>query len=332
MLINCAVYQHGKKVADIPKSEISDYIEQSDALVWVALRDPESAELDEMREEFGLHELAIEDVQKGHQMPKIEEYGQTLFVVLHLLELDPEGNIQIGEIGIFVGLNYVLSVRNRSLINFLNVRERCEREPHLLEHGAGFVLYALMDAVIDRYFPIIRSLEAELENIEAKIFSGDSTTRASIEEIYKLKRKLMIVQHSVSPLHEAITRLHGGRVPHVCSPLQEYYRDLDDHLGRMTHSIEGIRDMLNTAIQVNLSMISLSESAVTKKLAAWAALFAVPTMIAGVYGMNFEYMPELKWSLGYPSALTLMFILDIALWFYFKHAGWLGGSEQMNKG
>ncbi|QZA78663.1 magnesium/cobalt transporter CorA [Deefgea tanakiae] len=329
MLINCAVYQYGKKVADIPKPEISDYIEQSDAFVWVALRDPEPEELDEMREEFGLHELAIEDVQKGHQMPKVEEYGQTLFVVLHLLELDAEGKIQIGEVGIFVGSNYVLSIRNRSRTNFLNVRERCEREPHLLEHGAGFVLYALMDAVIDRYFPIIRALEAELENIEAKIFSGDSTTRASIEEIYMLKRKLMIVQHSVNPLHEAITRLHGGRVPHVCSPLQEYYRDLDDHLGRITHSIEGIRDMLNTAIQVNLSMISLSESAVTKKLAAWAALFAVPTMIAGVYGMNFEHMPELKWAFGYPAALTLMVVLDIGLWFYFKRAGWLGGSDQM---
>jgi magnesium transporter len=199
LLINCVAYQLGKKLADIPKPDISDYIAKPGCFVWVALRDPDANELEEMREEFGLHALAIEDVQKGHQLPKVEEYGHTLFVVLHLLEMGSEGQIQVGEVGIFVGANYVLSVRSRSSITFLNVRERCEREPHLLEHGAGFVLYAMMNAVIDRYFPIIHALEVELEQIEEKIFSDSTAKRASIEEIYKLKRKLMLVQHSITP-------------------------------------------------------------------------------------------------------------------------------------
>lgn len=323
MLINCAAYQDGKKLADIPKPDISDYIDRHDCFVWVALKDPEPAELLEMQEEFSLHDLALEDVRKGHQLPKIEEYGDTLFVVIHLLELDAENNINVGEIGIFVGANYVLSVRNHSNLQFLNVRERCEREPHLLKFGAGFVLYALMDAVIDRYFPIVHHLEAELERIEAKIFSGGSNNHASIEEIYDLKRKLILIQHSISPLFDAVFRLHGGRVPLVCRDMQEYYRDIFDHLERITKNIDAMRDILNTAIQVNLSMISLNETAITKKLAAWAALFAAPTMVAGIYGMNFEHMPELKMAFGYPAALSLMVILDIGLWLHFRKVGWL---------
>lgn len=323
MLINCVAYQRGRKLADIPMAEISDRIAQPDQLVWVALRDPTPDELAEMREEFGLHELALEDVQKGHQMPKIEEYGATLFVVLHLLEMTDDGDINVGEVGVFVGANYVLSVRNRSKVGLLNVRQRCEAEPQLLDHGAGFVLYALMDAIVDRYFPIIHALEVELERIEERMFADHGATQASLEEIYGLKRKLMQVQHSVKPLLEAVTRLHGGRVPAFCVNLQEYYRDLDDHLERINRSVDGIRDMLNTAIQVNLSLISLHESAITKKLAAWAALFAVPTMIAGIYGMNFEWMPELKWHYGYPLALVAMVGIDLVLGRHFKRVGWL---------
>jgi len=323
VLINCVAYQRGRKLADIPMAEISDRIAQPDQLVWVALRDPTPDELAAMQEEFGLHELALEDVQKGHQMPKIEEYGATSFVVLHLLEMTDDGEIDAGEVGIFVGSNYVLSVRNRSKVGLLNVRQRCEAEPQLLDHGAGFVLYALMDAIVDRYFPIIHALEVELERIEERMFADHGATQASLEEIYGLKRKLMQVQHSVKPLLEAVTRLHGGRVPAFCVNLQEYYRDLDDHLERINRSVDGIRDMLNTAIQVNLSLISLHESAITKKLAAWAALFAVPTMIAGIYGMNFEWMPELKWHYGYPLALVAMVGIDLVLGRHFKRAGWL---------
>lgn len=323
MLINCAAYQEGKKLADIPQKDISDYVSRPDCFVWVALRDPESAELEEMGEEFGLHELALEDARNGHQRPKIEEYGSMLFVVGHLLELDEAGQILQGEIDIFVGANFVLSIRNRSSISFLNVRARCEHEPHLLKHGAGFVLYALLDAVVDRYFPVIESLEQEFERIEDRMFARGSAVRDNIEALYDLKRKLMMVQHSATPLLEVVSKLFGGRVPSVCLGVQEYYRDIYDHLTRIVKHVEALRDMLNTAIQVNLSLISLDDSAITKKLAAYGALFAVPTMIAGVYGMNFANMPELKFAYGYPVAILTMVIIDVFLWWRFRLVRWL---------
>lgn len=323
MLINCAAYQDGKKLADIPQADISDYVQRPDCFVWVALKDPEPVELEEMRQEFGLHNLAVEDARHGHQLAKIEEYGDMLFVVLHLLEIDATGQLSTGEIDIFVGANYVLSIRSRSSITFLNVRARCEREPHLLKFGAGFVLYALMDAVVDRYFPVVQALEQELEGIEERMFTKGSSARDNIEALYGLKRKLMLVQHSTSPLEDAIGKLLGGRVPQVCAGMPEYYRDIYDHLERIVKHVEAIRDMLNTAIQVNLSLVSLDDSAITKKFAAYGALFAMPTLIAGVYGMNFNLMPELHWAYGYPVALLMMVALDLALWRRFRRAGWI---------
>lgn len=323
MLINCAAYQDGCKLADLPIEAISENLHRPGSFVWVALRDPEPAEIDRMQEAFGLHELAVEDARHGHQRPKIEEYGPTLFCVLHMLEMDEAGEINVGEVDIFVGANFVLSMRSHSSSGFLNVRERCEREPQLLRHGSGFVFYALMDAVVDRYFDVVHRLERELEAIEERLFAHAGSARANIEDLYALKRKLVTVSHAAVPLLEAIAHLHGGRVPAICANMREYYRDVYDHLARIVKSVESVRDMLATAIQVNLALISLDESAVSKKLAAYAALFAVPTMIAGVYGMNFEHMPELKSVAGYPLALATMLGLDLVLWWRFRRAGWL---------
>lgn len=323
MLINCAAYQAGRKIADLPVEAISEYVSHPDCFVWVALKDATPEELQEMQVEFGLHELAVEDARKGHQRPKVEEYGNMLFCVLHALDMDEAGELEVGEVAIFVGANFVLSVRNRSRIGFLNVRARAEREPHLLQHGSGFVLYALMDAVVDRYFEIVHRLEGELEGIEERLFSANNSARLNIEELYALKRKLVTVSHAAVPLLEAIAHLYGGRVPGVCVGMQEYYRDVYDHLERIVKSVESVREMLAAAIQVSLAMISLDESAVSKKLAAYAALFAIPTMIAGVYGMNFEHMPELKFAYGYPVAILTMVVLDAALWWKFKRVGWL---------
>jgi magnesium transporter len=184
------------------------------------------------------------------------------------------------------------------------------------------VLYALMDTVVDRYFPILDSMESELEQIEEQIFVRNAA-RSNIEALYALKQRLMVLKHAVDPLMEATGKLYGGRVPQVCGGMGEYFRDVYDHLHRIHLTIEGIRDMLTTAIQVNLGMISLSESEVTKRLAAWAAIIAVPTMLAGIYGMNFEYMPELKWTFGYPLAIVTMVVIDAYLYFKFKKARWL---------
>jgi magnesium transporter len=321
MLVSCVAYQDGKKIGDIDKKDISDYVRRPEILLWVALYNPDPSELSEMQEEFGLHELAVEDAHHGHQRPKIEEYGDSLFAVLQTVDAE-DGDINIGEVDVFVGPNYVLSVRTHTEHGFAAVRARCEREPQLLRQGSGFVFYALMDAVVDRYFPALDALEAKLEAVEELIFSG-SSARSNIESLYGLKQKLMTLKHAAGPLLDASGKLHGGRVPQVCAGTQEYYRDVHDHLIRINQSIDSLRDMVTTAISVNLSLITLQENETTRRIAAYAALVAVPTMIAGVYGMNFKNMPELSWAFGYPLALSIMAILDSVLFYRLRKAGWL---------
>jgi magnesium transporter len=321
MLVNCVVYQEGRKLADIDKREISNYLARPGCFVWVAMKDATDAELEEMRGEFDLHELAVEDARHGHQRPKIEEYGDSLFVVLNTIEVSGD-DFRIGEVDIFVGRNYVLSVRQRTEQTLLGVRARAEREPELLRYGAGYVLYALMDAVVDRYFPVLEAVELELERIEDQLFSGTSP-RGNIETLYYVKQKLTTLKHVTGPLLEYTGRLYGGRVPQACAGLGEYFRDIHDHVIRLNQSIDTARDTVATAIQVNLAMITIGESEVTKRLAAYGALVAVPTMIAGIYGMNFRHMPELDWTLGYPLTIALMAGLDGWLWTRFKKSGWL---------
>ncbi len=321
MLVNCVAYENGSRLSDLPVEQISDYLARPNCFVWVALHDPTPADLDQMKDEFGLHDLAVEDARHGHQRPKIEEYGDTLFVVLHQLEEEQE-NYRISEVNLFVGHNFVLSVRNRSEQSFRGVRLRCEREPHLLKHGAGFVFYALMDAVVDRYFPIMDHLESELEEIEDQIFAKGSA-RANIERLYALKRKVTLLKHAVAPLIESAGKLFGARGPAVCANSRDYFRDVHDHLCRINASIETIRETIGTAIQVNISMVAIEESEVNKRLAAWGGIFAVATAFAGIWGMNFKNMPELDWSLGYPSALVAIAVACSVLYYRFKKAGWL---------
>jgi magnesium transporter len=321
MLINCVAYQNGYRIGQVTREQISEYVARPDCFVWVALCDATAEELLQMQHEFGLHPLAVEDAQHGHQRPKIEEYGESLFAVIQTLEL-VHTELHIGEVDVFVGANFVLSVRNRTQRGFQDVRERCEREPEFLKRGAGYVMYALMDAVVDRYFPILDNLEQTLETIEARIFSGGSA-RENVESLYKLKQQLMTLRHAAAPLLDSVGKLYGGRVPPVCNGMQDYFRDVYDHLVRLNQSIESLREMVTTAISVNLSLITLTESETTKRLAAYAALVAVPTMIAGIYGMNFEHMPELKWLWGYPLAVGAMLIVDVWLFYRFKKSGWL---------
>jgi magnesium transporter len=321
MLVNCAVYAGGKKLQDIRVEEVSAYMKQPGCFGWMALRDPTQEELAVAQREFDLHPLAVEDAHHGHQRPKIDEYGDSLFAVLHTVE-SVSGELKSGELCIFVGPAYVLSVRSHAERGFVDVRQRTEREPELLRHGPAYVFYALMDAVVDRYFPLLDALETELESIEEQIFANKSP-RANIEALYGLKQKLTTMKHAVGPLLEASSRLHGGRVPQLCAGLGDYFRDVYDHLVRLNQTADAIRDQVITAISVNLSMITLQENEVTKRLAAYAALVAVPTMIAGIYGMNFRHMPELDWTLGYPLALGAMFGIDAYLFYRFRKAGWL---------
>src|ERR1700722_9955708 len=322
MLVSCVAYQDGTKLSDIPIAQIQDYLHRRHCFVWVALNDPTAGELAEIQNCFGLHPLAVEDVLVGHQRPKVEEYGDGLFAVLHLVE-PAEGEYHVGELAVFAGPQYVLSVRSRAQRGFAEVRARCEREPQLLRQGPGFVLYALTDAVVDRYFPILDGLEDELDAIEQRIFAPKGAPRDNIESLYALKQRLMVMKHAVAPLLEGVSNLSGARVPALCAKITEYYRDIYDRLQRLTQTADSIRDTIATAISVNLSMVTLQENETMKRLAAYAALLAVPTMIAGIYGMNFEYMPELKWRYGYALSLLVMTGLDLYLFFRFKRARWL---------
>lgn len=321
MLLNCVAYRDGVKLADLTVEEISEYLERDDCFIWVALKDTSDAELEKMQEEFGLHDLAIEDASHGHQRPKVEEYGDTLFVAMHIIEAE-QGELETGEVCVFVGRNFILSIRNRSRQDFLGVRMRCEREPQLLRLGAGFVLYALMDAVVDRYFPVIEDLESQLEAIEEHLFDkGIALT--NIEQLYQLKRRVVVLKHAVAPLMEATGKLYGGRVPPVCFNSQEYFRDVYDHLMRINATIDAMRDTITTAILVSQSTISIEQNEINKRLAAWAGIFAVATAFAGIWGMNFKNMPELSFEYGYPMALLVILAACGFLYYRFRRSGWL---------
>jgi len=321
MLVNCIAYQDGKRLAEIPVAEISEYVKRPDCFVWVALKDPTPEELAQMQEEFDLHPLAIEDAMHGHQRPKAEEYGKSLFVVLHVPEMKGE-EVHAGELDIFVGPNYVLTARHGFEHGFQAARVRAENDPHLLKAGSGFVLYALLDEVVDRYFPLVDSLEMQLEKLEERIFT-ESLALDNMRHLYELKRRMMVMRHAVEPLIEVVHKLVGGRVPTVCQGVQEYFRDVYDHLARINGTIESIREILTTAIQVNLALIGIADNEVTKRLAAWGALITVPTLIAGIYGMNFKHMPELDWSIGYPLVVFTMIAIDVVLFLRFRHAKWI---------
>ena len=321
MLINCVAYEDGKRLGDIPKAEIDQYLKRPGCFVWVAIKDPEPAEMAEMQQEFGLHPLAVEDASHGHQRPKIEEYGDSLFAALHVPQLR-DGKVDVGELDLFVGRNYVLSVRHRFEPGFKQVRERAESEPDLLRAGPGYVFYALMDNVVDRYFPLVDALEAEFERIDARMFEDDRA-RATLKQLYDLKYKGMVVRHAIEPLVDVLHKLYGGRVPAICAPVQEYFRDVNDHLLRVSQQLDGLRDMVITAMTVNLSISNMETTDIARRLAAWAALVAVPTLIAGIYGMNFKYMPELQEPWGYPMALGVMALIDGVLWWQFRKKGWL---------
>ncbi len=257
MLINCAAYQDGRKLGDIDVGQIGDYLQRPNCFVWVAVHDAAAAELGGMQQAFGLHPLAVEDAQTGHQRPKIEEYGDSLFAVLHIVE--PHGDeLNVGELAIFAGRNYVLSVRNNAEKGFQDVRARSEREPDLLRQGPGYILYALMDAVVDRYFPLLDRLEDELDAIEQRIFAPEGVPRENIEALYALKQRLMVMKHAVSPLLEGVSNLSGARVPLLCAGITVYFRDVYDHLQRLNQTVDSIRDTATTATSVNLSMVTLA--------------------------------------------------------------------------
>jgi magnesium transporter len=322
MLINSAVYDDGRIVDEPGLEGVGAALQRQSGFVWIALKDPSEEELARLQQELNLPPLAVEDARKGQQRPKLEEYGDMIFAAMHLLEAGPEG-LDVGEVHVFVGPRFVVSVRHRSAQGFLGVRGRAEREPELLRQGPGFVFYALMDAVVDRYFPHMDAVEAELEKLEATMFQPRQDREMVVQQLFELKQRLATLRHAVTPLLEVSSKLHGGRVPMVCKQMEDYFRDVYDHLLRIQASIDAARETIIAATQVNLTLVTIDESHVTKRLAAWAAIFAASTALAGIWGMNFESMPELKWAWGYPMALGAIGLVCGVLYWRFKRLKWL---------
>jgi len=321
-IINCAAYADGRRVANVELKNAGDILKQTDGFVWIGLHEPKEETLQLVQQEFGLHDLAIEDAHRAHQRPKVEIYGNSVFIVLRTAQINKEHHIEFGETHFFLGNNFIVTVRHGSSISYADVRARCENTPHLLGKGQGFALYAVMDSIVDQYFPVVNVLEEDLEKVEHKIFK-EKPSRETTEYIYHLKHELLEVKRAVFPLVEICNRLMRFDFNYITEDTRPYFRDIYDHAMRINEMVDNSRELLNTALEANFSLISISQSEVSKKFAGWAAIIGVPTMVAGIYGMNFNDMPELHWHYGYPVVLAVTITLCVVLYLLFRRSGWL---------
>ena len=321
-VVNCVAYSQGRRVSNVELENINSFLSQPEHFVWIGLHEPSEEVLCKVQQQFCLHDLAVEDAHNAHQRPKIETYGDSLFIVLRTAQINAAKHIDFGETHFFVGVNFLVTVRHGSSIAYTEVRNRCESTPHLLSKGQGFALYAVMDAIVDQYFPVVDVLETELTAIEEKIFS-QKPSRETTEHIYDLKRELLEVKRAVSPLIDICNKLMRFDIRLIAGETHNYFRDIYDHSIRINEMVDNARELLNTALDANFSLISISQSEVSKKMAGWAAIIAVPTLVAGFYGMNFRFMPELEWQYGYPFVVSLTIGSCLLVYYFFKRAGWL---------
>jgi magnesium transporter len=323
-VINSAAYCNGVRVAVVPIPDLGDAWRHSDRFFWVGLFEPSEPLLAHIQEAFGLHELAIEDAHQAHQRPKLEFYDNSLFVVLRTARLGEgdERRIEFGETHVFVGPRYVVTVRHGSLKSHIGLRARCEASPHLLANGEGFVLHALMDFSVDQYFPILDALQAELDELEEQIFSG-TFVRSVTARLYHLRRDLLSLKQAVTPLIDVSARLSRSSSDLIPPNTRPYFQDVNDHVVRIAELINNLEQLSQIALEAKFALISVAQNDDTKRLAAWAAIIAVPTMIAGLYGMNFSVMPETQWTYGYPVVIVVMVTICVLLYRWFRKVKWL---------
>jgi len=322
VIVNCTAYQEGRRVANVELRDVSEVLKLSDQFVWIGLHEPSEEVLRQVQEEFGLHDLAIEDAHSAHQRPKFETYGDSLFIVLRTAQMNAQHNIEFGETHFFVGANFIVSVRHGSSLSYAEVRARCESKPQLLRKGPAFALYALMDSIVDQYLPVVHELEQQLEGIEEKIFDGIPNRETTVH-IYHLKRQLLNVKRAVSPLIDVCNRLVRFDFDLIPEDTQTYFRDIYDHVIRLNEMVDNTRELLSTALEANFSLISISQSEVGKKFAGWAAIVGVPTMIAGIYGMNFQFIPGSDWKYGFEFVLFTTLGSCVGLFVFFRRLKWL---------
>ncbi|QES40667.1 MULTISPECIES: magnesium/cobalt transporter CorA [Streptomyces] len=333
MIVDCAIYRDGRRTEG--PDDLSDALDQAraegDAFVWIGLHEPTEKEFDRVTQEFGLHPLAVEDALKAHQRPKLEVYDDSLFMVLKPVVYEQDSDtVTSGEVMIFMGDSFVVTVRHGEGAPLGVVRHRLEAEPDVLKHGPTSVLYSIADASVDHYLEVADELQADLEVLEAEVFSpeGGSSSRNTASRIYRFKRQILEFRRATGPLALPVARLSGVNplspsVPFVDETAQPFFRDVNDHLTRVNESVEGLDRLVSDILSAHLAQMSVRQNDDMRKISAWAAMAAVPTMIAGIYGMNFDHMPELHWSWTYPAVILLMVVLEVVLYRMFKRRGWL---------
>src|SRR3954453_2819811 len=322
-IVDLAVYRDGKREDDVSFDQAFEACRDPGTLVWIGLHEPSPDEFDSVKREFGLHELAVEDAMKGHQRPKLEVYDDNqLFLVLKTARYFEPDVLEFGEILIFVGDQYIVSVRHGEASPLHDVRTRLEKRPELLKCGTGAVLHAIIDKVVDDYAPVLTNLDIDITHFEAEAF-GDESPMGLTDRIYRLKRQVINLHRATAPLQEPAGRLADGRFSEIHEEIRPYFRDVYDHLVRTIQTADQYRELLTSILEANLTQVSVRQNEEMRKISAWAAILAVPTLIAGVYGMNFKNMPELHWRVGYPGAVALMVLISVSLYSYFRHIDWL---------
>jgi magnesium transporter len=320
-VVAAAAYLGGRRVAEIPIQDAGEWSRRPGHVVWIGLHEPDLDLLRQLQAEFGLHELAIEDALKAHQRPKLEQYGDALFVVARTAQMI-DGRIAFGETHLFVGRGYVVSVRHGASTSYTPVRERCEASPKNLSDGEDFILYAILDFIVDNYMPVIDAIQAEVEEIDECILEG-RPSQEQVGRLYQLRRDLLRLRNAAVPLVEVCRRLEQPGLPGVDPAMQPLFRDVSDHIRRVQEEIESLREVLAFAFETSLMTGQAEQTEIARRLAAWAAILAVPTAVAGVYGMNFEYMPELHWKYGYFFVLGLTIAVCTVLYWQFRKNRWL---------
>jgi len=321
MIVACAGYEAGRRIADLDLADSHAFLSIPGRFVWIGLHEPDEAILATLQQQFGLHPLAVEDAFKAHQRPKIDVFGASMFMVMRTAQLVGD-NIEIGETHIFAGEGYVITVRHGASSSYEVVRARCEAEPELLVNGEDFVLYAIMDFIVDNYVDIVEAMEPQVEEIDEQVRTS-CAGRATIDRIAILRRDLMRVRRVTAPLLDICNRLQRFELPFIDDPVRPYYGDVRDHVIRVNENIDILRDTLKTSFETFLLLGSNRQNEVMRQLAGWAAILAVPTAVAGIYGMNFEHMPELALLWGYPAVLLFIAVVCGALYLRFRRMGWL---------
>jgi len=315
------LYRHGKRIREVTIDEKVDCPSDKSEFVWIGICDPTADEMHRLQEQYGLHPLAVEDAVKADQLPKIDVYGDQLFVVARTAQLEKEG-IAYGETAVFVGHSHIISVRHGSARSHKALREQLEAAPTLLIHGVDYVLHAILDYVVDGYLPLIESIEDEvlaMEQATLDQFLG----RDEVTRIFRLRRELIRFGRVLLPTNEVAGKLVRLDLPCIDPETRPYFSDVLDHVRRVQTMTDGLRDVLASVFEFSNLLEQQRTGAITRQLAAWAAILAVPTAIAGIYGMNFEHMPELKTQYGYPVVLALIAVICTALYMRFKRVGWL---------